>query len=347
MVLRASGRVLGLGLVGQETVWPGRTVVVRVVQVQLLCVFGGFQLSVVGGVQATVRGFVSVGTSAIGFGVLPVLVVWGAAAGLNVTTLLVLRFVLTAALLPLLCSGCARGPRPELRTLGGLFVLGVLFALQSVLYLLAVERISPGPAVLLHYLYPVFVLVLSAALRQGTCGARIVLPLVIALAGLVLTVGELHDVDLAGLLCGLGCALVYAVYVVLGTRLSVRVGAQRLTMYVVFFSAVALVAFAWPSGSLDLDFRPLGWAVVAVIAVVSTAMPIALFFAGSKVLGATQASVLSMLEPVVGVLAAWTVLGAGLTTLQLIGGIVLLAGAILSVYAPYVGRNAASPARRA
>ena len=76
-------------------------------------------------------------------------------------------------------------------------------------------------------------------------------------------------------------------------------------------------------------------------------MPIALFFAGSKVLGATQASVLSMLEPVVGVLAAWTVLGAGLTTLQLIGGIVLLAGAILSVYAPYVGRNAASPARRA
>ncbi|MEU4730675.1 DMT family transporter [Streptomyces sp. NPDC023588] len=287
----------------------------------------------------TARGIAAVGASAAGFGLLPVLALWGASTGLNVMTLLILRFALTAALLPLLM----RERRPEgerepeplaARDLGGLFLLGVLFALQSVLYLLAVERISPGLAVLLHYIYPVFVLVLSVALRHDAAKARLVLPLAISLAGLALTVGSPGDADTVGVLCALACALVYALYVVLGTRLSERVGPQRLTLYVVLCSALSLAAVALPTGRFDLGFQPSGWAAIATIAVASTAMPIALFFVGAKILGATGASILSMLEPIVGVLAAWALLGEKVTLLQLAGGAILLTGAALSVYAP-------------
>ncbi|MER5932025.1 DMT family transporter [Streptomyces sp. NPDC002054] len=285
---------------------------------------------------ATVRGVAAVGASAVGFGLLPVLAVWGADTGLNVMTLLILRFALTAALLPLLMPRGERG-RPAPRDLGGLFLLGLLFALQSVLYLLAVERITPGLAVLLHYIYPVFVLVLAVLLRHDAAKPRLILPLGVALAGLALTVGSPGEADTIGVLCALGCALVYALYVVLGTRLSGRIGPQQLTLYVVLWSAVSLAAVAVPTGRFDLGFEPSGWAAIAAIAVLSTAMPIALFFVGAKKLGATGASILSMLEPVVGVLAAWALLGESVTPLQLIGGAILLGGAVLSVYVPATG----------
>ncbi|QES47216.1 hypothetical protein DEJ50_04585 [Streptomyces venezuelae] len=285
---------------------------------------------------ARIRGVAAVGASAVGFGLLPVLAVWGADTGLNVMTLLILRFALTAALLPLLMPRTPRHERsrPAPRDLGGLFLLGLLFALQSVLYLLAVERITPGLAVLLHYIYPVFVLVLGVALRHDTARPRLLLPLGVALAGLALTVGSPGEADTVGVLCALGCALVYALYVVLGTRLSGRIGPQQLTLYVVLWSAVSLAAVAVPAGRFDLGFEPSGWAAVAAIAVLSTAMPIALFFVGAKKLGATGASILSMLEPVVGVLAAWALLGESVTLLQLAGGAILLGGAVLSVYTP-------------
>lgn len=131
----------------------------------------------------------AVGASAIGFGVLPVLAVWGAEAGLNVMTLLILRFALTAALL-----------RPPFHALGGLSVLGLLFAAQSVLYLAAVARIPAGLAVLLHSVYPVIVLVFSVASRQERLTGRLLVPMVVAMVGLALTVGTPGSTDELGVL---------------------------------------------------------------------------------------------------------------------------------------------------
>lgn len=284
--------------------------------------------------RTPVRGVAAAGASAAGFGVLPVLAVWGADAGLNVMTLLILRFAGTAALLPLLFAGRPRRPRPPARSMCGLGILGLLFALQAVLYLVAIARIPPGLAVLLHYFHPAVVLALSAAIGQERLTGRLVLPMAVAMAGLALTVGAPGRADTLGVLCALGCAVVYAVYVVLGTRLAAGVDSTSLTMYVVSISALALVAVAVPTHRLDLDFAPRGWAVIAAIAVISTALPIALFFVSSTELGATRASILGMLEPIVGILAAWTALGANLTPLQLLGGTILLTGALLSAHLP-------------
>ncbi|NBM15560.1 DMT family transporter [Streptomyces sp. GC420] len=293
----------------------------------------GFSLNSTRNNKAIIRGVASVTASAVGFGLLPLLVTWGAAAGLNIMTLLVLRFALTSCILPLLLRGQPNEKKPDTRTGTLLCILGILFAAQSVLYLVALQRISPGLAVLLHYLYPAFVLLLSLAMRHESPSVRILLPLPIALVGMALTVGSPGAVDVLGVVCAVGCSLVYALYVVLGTTLSARLSSQRLTQYVVVLSATALTVFSAPTGRLDFGFHPFGWLVIVAVALVSTAMPIALFFTGSRVIGATQASIISMVEPVVGVVAAWIVLDAGLTWLQLIGGAILVGAAVLSVYA--------------
>ncbi|WP_194292977.1 EamA family transporter [Streptomyces smaragdinus] len=274
-----------------------------------------------------------VSLSAAGFGLLPLLAIWGADSGLGVLTLLTLRFILTALVLPLLTQGDPL-PRPTGRQFAALALLGFLFAVQSVLYLLALEHISPGLAVLIHYLYPVFVLVLSATLRHDRTATRIIPSLAVALIGLGLTVGPPGSFAGPGVLYALACSVVYAVYVVVGTRISPAVPPRQLTQWVVVFAAVSLALVAVPTGRFAMDFEPAGWAVIAAIAILSTAMPIALFFAGSATLGATRASIISMAEPVVGVLTAWVALGVGLSTLQLFGGTILLVGAAMSVRVP-------------
>jgi drug/metabolite transporter (DMT)-like permease len=74
-----------------------------------------------------------------------------------------------------------------------------------------------------------------------------------------------------------------------------------------------------------------GW--LAGIAVISTVGAIGLFFAGLERVGATAASILSTLEPVVTVALAFAVFGESLGPVQLLGGALVLA-AVLVVRAP-------------
>ena len=58
-----------------------------------------------------------------------------------------------------------------------------------------------------------------------------------------------------------------------------------------------------------------------------TVLAILAFFAGLKRVGPSRAAILSTLEPVVTVLAAWIVLGETLSVVQFAGGALVLASA--------------------
>ena len=68
---------------------------------------------------------------------------------------------------------------------------------------------------------------------------------------------------------------------------------------------------------------------VALIASVSTVMPIVLFMAGLARVGASTASIASTVEPVITVVLAWLVLGEVLGPLQLAGGALVLSAVVL------------------
>lgn len=95
--------------------------------------------------------------------------------------------------------------------------------------------------------------------------------------------------------------------------------------------AFALLGLAF--GGLDLGFAAAGWGWALAVALVSTVFAIGLFFVGATALGPVRASILSMLEPVVAVLASWLLLGGTLSWPQVAGGAVVLAGASWGVLA--------------
>jgi drug/metabolite transporter (DMT)-like permease len=83
------------------------------------------------------------------------------------------------------------------------------------------------------------------------------------------------------------------------------------------------------SGELDFGFDAEGWLWLGLIGIVSTALPIATFFAGMARVGPSTASILSTFEPVVTVALAYVAFSERLTVAQLGGAALVLAAALM------------------
>ncbi|MEV4247698.1 DMT family transporter [Streptosporangium canum] len=289
------------------------------------------------------RGVVATLVSAAGFGLMPVFAFYAYGTGMSVTTLLLLRFAMAAAVFLGWLGLRGRLGRLTGRQWATLALLGGgMYATQSLLYFTAVQRIAPALAVLLLYLYPGLVSVLSAVVERTRMSWSVVGPILVSLAGLTLVVGRLDaGLDLLGVLAAVGAAVAYAFYIVLGSRVSASLSPTVTTAYLTMFAAGSFALLGPVLGGLDLGFAPAGWGWAAAVAIVSTVLAIALFFVGATALGPVRASILSMLEPVVAVLAAWLLLGGTLSWPQLAGGAVVLAGAVWGILASSA-RGAAS-----
>lgn len=281
--------------------------------------------------------------SATGFGMLPTFTSYAYQRRLTVLTLLFLRFSMAALVFfgYLAVRGRLRLPRG--RELAALAVLGgVLYTLQSTTFFWSVRYISPPLAELLFYVFPALVMVLSLVIDRERLSARRLIAMLAAFAGMGLVLGlPAGSLNLLGVALALGSAICYAVYTVFGNRVSSSVPSVTISAYLCLFGAAATGLTGGMTGELRFDFAPAGWWPVLGLVVVSTVVPIGCFFAGLSLIGSSSTALVSMFEPVVGIVAASLLLGSRLTAPQLIGGVVVLAGALLAVTAT---RRCSAPA---
>jgi drug/metabolite transporter (DMT)-like permease len=71
-----------------------------------------------------------------------------------------------------------------------------------------------------------------------------------------------------------------------------------------------------------------GWIWIVAIALLSTVLPIATFMLGMERVGASTASIVSTVEPVVTVALAVALFGEALGPLQVLGGVLVLAAVV-------------------
>ena len=77
-----------------------------------------------------------------------------------------------------------------------------------------------------------------------------------------------------------------------------------------------------------LQFTAAGWLWIAAIATLSTVLPIVTFMVGMERIGASTASIVSTVEPVVTVGLAVALYGEALGPLQVLGGALVLAAVV-------------------
>lgn len=274
-----------------------------------------------------ITGIVLIAISAASFGTLAIFGRFLYADGMDTFTMLFLRFGLAALLmLTILLMRKEKLPRGKiLLQLVGMGALG--YVGQSFSYLSAIKYASAGLVALLLYLYPMFVFVLSIlVLREKVTWIQIA-ALILALVGTALTVDPAGG-QLLGIILSLAAALIYSIYIIVGTGVMKHVSAVQSSV-VIFASAAAVYGILMAVNGVHLPSTNSGWINVAGIVFIATVVPVTTFLAGLERIGPTNAAMLSTLEPVVTVvLAAW-IFGERLQAIVLLGGGMILVAVIL------------------
>lgn len=217
---------------------------------------------------------------------------------------------------------------------------GIAVAGTQLCYMYAVARIPVGVALLIEYLAPVL-LVGWAWLRHGrrpTTATTVGTFLAIGGLLLVLDLSGTTSLDPVGLAWALAAAVGLSVYFIASADTSSPLPPLTLTAGSMVVAA-ALLAAAGGLGLLPLTATDdpvalLGATVPAVVAVlllglVCGATAYATGIAAARRLGPTVASFAGLTEVLFAVLFAWLLLGQGLTPIQVLGGVGVLAGVAL------------------
>jgi drug/metabolite transporter (DMT)-like permease len=245
-------------------------------------------------------------------------------AYLATLTLFVLLGITRPAHLRIGARGCADA---ALIGIGGLMT-------NNFLYFTAIDLTTVATALLLQYQAPVLVALYTVLVQRQRLSGRLVAALTLALAGCALVVrvydpGAIRP-NVAGVLAGLGTAFAFAFYILAGRAALARLRPWTLLAYAYLASSLVWLLIVPPARIMAQGYNAEAWVAFLAIATLGTALPFGLFISGLRLLPPTQASILSMLEPVVATAAAYLVLGETLLPLQILGGGLVLAAVTLT-----------------
>jgi len=224
------------------------------------------------------------------------------------------------------------------------FVVGasVANAALNLAVFVAFVRIGIAMALLIFYLYPGFVALVSVVWFGERLDRTRWAALAIALGGMVLVVagqGELGSLDVLGLSLALVGAVAQTFYVLAARHGFARVPAAEAAATTMAIAAVIYLAAAVLLGQAAALAQPLDglealWPVL-VAGLIGAGIPTLAFLSGIRLLGAPRAAILAMFEPVVGVALAALLLAQQPTSLQLAGGALIIAAGIVLQRRPH------------
>jgi drug/metabolite transporter (DMT)-like permease len=270
--------------------------------------------------------------SAIGFGSAPLFAKLAYAGGASTSFLLVMRFGLAVLILGAVVR--LKGLRlPRGRALGGFMLMGALYTTQAQCFFGALRHASSGLVALLLYIYPTLVTLLAIALGWEKLKRRTVLLLAMASLGIAITLGGRLDGSPLGIALALAAPAVYAVYILVGGRITQGVDPLAATLVILATCAVGNAVFA-AIGGVTLPQNATAWLAIVGIAVFSTVIAVTFFLIGIKHIGSAQASIISTLEPVVTLCLGVSLLGESISATQLLGGALVLGAVIMLARRP-------------
>jgi drug/metabolite transporter (DMT)-like permease len=220
------------------------------------------------------------------------------------------------------------------RDLPLLTLLGAgVMAFVQLSYFEAIARLQVAAAILLQYLSPVLVFVFAALWWKERPTVPKLVALVLAVGGVYLVAGG-YDLALltqsrAGILWGLGSAVGFAAYSLIGEKLLQRYRPWTVLFYAVALGAITCHLLGWPPGWFADRPSPGEWARLAYVVVIGTTLPFGLYYVGVSHLRASRTNVVASSEPVLAAVFAYAFLGETLAPPQLIGGAAVIGAVVL------------------
>ncbi|MEV6366549.1 EamA family transporter [Micromonospora musae] len=263
-------------------------------------------------------------------------------AGWSAPSAVIARVGLAALVLAVPAALALRGRWPVLRrNLGVVGVFGLLgVALAQVCFFNAVRYLPVGVALLLEYLGIILVVAWTWLVHKQRPRRLTVAGAVAALAGLVFVLDLTGDarLDVLGVLWGLGAAVGLAGYFVLAGRVDAQLPSVVLASGGMGVGAAALALLGLVGvlplhavfGDVSFAGQQTSWLVpIAGLSLVAAVVAYLTGIAGARILGPRLSSFVGLTEVMFAVLIAWLVLGELPRMVQLLGGVLIVAGVAL------------------
>ncbi|MFT2708369.1 EamA family transporter [Clavibacter zhangzhiyongii] len=252
-----------------------------------------------------------------------------------------LRALIGGAVLAPVALAQLRGDlRPVLRAwrrVLGMALVGVAGA--QGMYFAAIERIPVGTAILIEFMAPLLLVAVAWAVSRRRPAVPVLLGSVAAAGGLALVVSPSGGgaLDPVGVLLAIGAMVGCAGYFAIAAQGAdglppVALAAAGLLVAAAVLGLVGLTGILPSTGSVA-DVTVLGnvvpwWVPMLVVGVVATALAYGAGITGSAMLGSRLASFVGLLEVAAAGAWAWLLLDEELTALQLVGGVLIVAGIV-------------------
>ncbi|MGB8856106.1 MAG: DMT family transporter [Burkholderiales bacterium] len=208
------------------------------------------------------------------------------------------------------------------------------YYLSSLLDFLGLQFISAGLERLILFLYPTFVLLLSAILFKQKMARRELVALLVSYAGIGFVF--YHDIGtgqkniLLGSLLVLASALTYAIYFIGSGRIVGKIGSLRYSAYATIVSCIAvLVHFSATRDLVSLRQPGQVYALSLLMALFSTVLPVYFLSEGIRRIGSSHASMIGFIGPVLTIFLASSLLGESVGATQIVGMLLVLSGVLI------------------
>lgn len=284
--------------------------------------------------QNKLRGFIIAGSSSIAFGFIPLFTLPLMALGLRTPSILAYRFLIAAlAMFPLLLY-----KRIDLKLTwregGILLTLGLIYVCSAMGLQLGYLYMPSGIATVVHFTYPVYVILLMFLLYGQKPSGVTVFAILLAFLGVLFLSGvggfAVDRHFLIGMLIVAPTGLAYASYMVIVNKSVVRtMNNIKLSFFALLVCGMGffVIALFWDGIQAIPSLE--AWGLTLALAIVPTVVANISLVEGVKQVGSTMSAVLGALEPLTAVVIGFFVFDEKLTLLHLLGIVLILVSVLL------------------
>lgn len=265
--------------------------------------------------------------------------VFASMLGMSGAQLVLLRTLIGGAvLLIIILISRSRTPKEVLlREKWRLLFAGVCLGANWALLFEAYNLMNVSLATLTYYTAPVLVLVLAPLVLKERQNGLAYLGMAVVIVGMLLVVGTDFGeggVSATGLIVGLGSAVFYAMLMLVNKQIT-GVSGLNLTFIEIVIAAVILLPYVFAtSGGVPLPTDARGIFALLFLCTVNTGFACWLYFSSMNRLPAKAVALMGYFDPVSALIFSAVFLDERLSSVQLAGAILVLAGALVGQFRP-------------
>ena len=280
--------------------------------------------------------------SAVIFGTSPIFFKTIVASGINTTTQVVLRSIVTMVL-----SGILAAVNRQPIILKGRLLVDALMAfvagqgVTAILLNSSYAYLPAGMSTSLHFVYPSVVMIACVALFREKINLPKLLALLLSAAAITLMTDLSARGQLTGVILAVGSGCSYAFYILYLERTQLRdIPVWTFAFWSSLGCLVAAGGLGLSTNTLDVSGATVkGISLLMLMVPLQSVLAVRLFQLGVRYSGSTAASLLSTMEPVTSTILGMLILREAMDAKKLVGCVAIVLSVILVVFGAQRGEK--------